>query len=275
MKISCTCLLLFSLCAAYCQNKQPGDTISEARKKLSDSFYKKGNTYWQGCPSAQKYYDSAIQANPNNADAWREKSVFYLKSGQFQVWAPLMNKAVELAPITYLGVRARCLLHFLRDYDRVIEDVDRLQKLVPNLTAYTGGEDPYYLRALAYLGKKDYQKALENLDQYVSKYLQQYKATKWVYAFAWTYRAVCNLQLGAYDKAIKDCDTFIEVYPNHADGWYWKGKALAAKGERKEAEVNFKKALSLLEEGRQHKDVYVEVFEQLYPEDITAALQEL
>lgn len=63
---------------------------------------------FQGLSLSQLAFDKAIEICPTYDDAYFEKSVPYLKTGDFVTWKALIDKAVELNPKEHLGYRAWC-----------------------------------------------------------------------------------------------------------------------------------------------------------------------
>lgn len=62
----------------------------------------------QGSRQAQIKFDEAIEQCPKLDYAWVEKSVPYLKAGNFIEWKKLIDKAVEINPSGNLGYRGWC-----------------------------------------------------------------------------------------------------------------------------------------------------------------------
>ncbi|WP_321538873.1 tetratricopeptide repeat protein [Flavobacterium piscinae] len=60
--------------------------------------------------------------------AYWAKSIAYLKSGDFITWKKLIDKAVDLNPVEYLGYRGWCRYQFFRDYEGAINDIEALEK---------------------------------------------------------------------------------------------------------------------------------------------------
>ena len=124
-------LFLFSLsnvfsqpnCEAY---KYYGNTLKyEACKKAEQT-----ENYYQFSKRFQEILDESILIDSTFAYAYREKSVAYLKSGDFINWKKLMDKAVKFAPKENLGYRGWCRYQFFRDYKGAIEDIEKLDTLV-------------------------------------------------------------------------------------------------------------------------------------------------
>ena len=116
-------------------------------------------TEWQGTKSSQQQFDKAIELCPSLDYAYREKSVPYLKRGDFATWKKLIDKAVDLNPTLHLGARGWCKYQFLRDYQGAIMDFEQLELLTSSDIGYSVNGD-YHLKiakALCYkaLGQKN------------------------------------------------------------------------------------------------------------------------
>src|SRR5258706_11553359 len=59
----------------------------------------------QGSRESQLLFDKALSMCPALDYVYREKAVPYLKRGDFITWKKLIDKAVELNPSAWLGVR--------------------------------------------------------------------------------------------------------------------------------------------------------------------------
>ncbi len=69
----------------------------------------------QGSIQSQVYFDRVLALCPTFAEAYHEKSVPYLKRGDFQTWKKLMDEAVRLQPARFLSDRGWCRFKFLHD----------------------------------------------------------------------------------------------------------------------------------------------------------------
>lgn len=86
--------------------------------------------YHQGSYKSQQLFNESIELCPTFSYSYMEKGVPYLKRGLFVQWKNLIDKAVELSPIDYLGYRGWCRLQFLRDYRGAIADIEKLKSLI-------------------------------------------------------------------------------------------------------------------------------------------------
>lgn len=104
---------------------------------------------YQGHATSQRTFDKAIELCPTFHYAWFEKSVPYLKRGEFIEWKKLIDKAVELDPLTHLGYRGWCRYQFLRDYKGAIADLELLDSLTNFDIGYSVNGDYHLKIALA------------------------------------------------------------------------------------------------------------------------------
>ena len=69
---------------------------------------------YQGWQLSQIGFDKAIELCPTYDYAYVEKSVPYLKRGDFITWKALIDKGVSLNPTRHLGYRGWCKYQFLQ-----------------------------------------------------------------------------------------------------------------------------------------------------------------
>ena len=124
-------VLLFSFSSVFAQPnceayKYFGDTLKYKACKKAEQI----RSHYQFSKEFQEILDESISIDSTFAYAYREKSVAYLKSGDFIVWKKLMDKAVQFNPKENLGYRGWCRYQFFRDYNGAIQDIEKLDSLV-------------------------------------------------------------------------------------------------------------------------------------------------
>src|SRR5690349_3581551 len=113
-----TSLMLFSLAAVlWCRSQTNCNVFTDSCQIKACTIYNAADKFPQGSRESQQYYDSAIRACADYGEAWRAFSIPYLKRGDFFTWRKYMDKAVELKPRPFLGIRGWCLFKFLKDYE--------------------------------------------------------------------------------------------------------------------------------------------------------------
>ena len=224
-------------------------------KKACEIYNNPGS---QGSKKSQENFDKAIALCPTFADAYMEKSVPYLKRGDFITWKKLIDKAVALNPKENLGYRGWCKFQFLRDYKGAITDIEALEKIYPSgYLGYSanGNYELHIAKAICYsaLGQKE--KAISIFENQLAK--KDYNV-----GFYDHYQlGVTYFELGKYDKALENFEKQSK-YSDFAENIYFKSKV--AKIRNKDY-LNLKMlALKSYDEGKNMKDAYTHHFNKIY-----------
>jgi tetratricopeptide (TPR) repeat protein len=110
------------------------------------------------------YFDKAIAARPNGATAYNNRGTAYARLGKPDLAIQDYSRAIELKPRfpeAYLN-RGRMLADAGR-LDEAIRDYSRAIELKPDSPDFA---EPYYYRAVGYYRKKEYGKALNDLEKF-------------------------------------------------------------------------------------------------------------
>ncbi|WP_300690649.1 tetratricopeptide repeat protein [Chryseobacterium sp.] len=218
-------------------------------------------SYLQGSGESQEGFDKAIGLCPDFSHAYMEKSVPYLKNGDFVTWKVLIDKAVDLDPKLYLGYRGWCKFQFLRDYSGAIQDLEELKKYYPEDLgrSQNGDYNLDVVRAMSYsaLGKKG--KAARIIERllaargYVKGMFDHYQL------------GVTYFEQGKYDKALENFEKQSKEY-NFAENIYFKSKVSKI---RNKDYLDLKTlALRTYDEGKTMKDIYTHHFNKVYRQQI-------
>lgn len=237
----------------------------------SDSFY-------QGSPKCQYYLDSAIWLCPSFADAWHEKSVPYLKRGDFVTWRKYMDEAVRLNPARYLSVRGWCRFKFLQDYEGALDDLQRNDTLSRFAHQYSGdgNYELHILMALCERGLGNFTAAFhyfhEGIDSVVAR-----NGPSSAGLFSYLHLGVTLLQTGDYDGALVALESENKQYDRFAETYYYMGMAHLRKGHKAAALENFRRALELYTDKTgtyRLNDPYCEMPDAIYVSDILSAISQ-
>lgn len=91
-----------------------------------------------------------------------------------------------------------------------------------------------------------------------------------VYYFV--YRGIVYRQLDSLQRAISDFDVALLLYEQCPEAYFRKGQVLRTLDQSELACENFQKALHYAEAGYLKKNIYKEVFDEVYREDIHQGL---
>lgn len=229
-------------------------------KKACEIYNKDSGS--QGSKKSQENFDKAINLCPDFSDAYMEKSVPYLKRGDFVTWKLLIDKAVELDPKMHLGYRGWCKYQFLRDYKGAISDIESLEKIYP--TGYlgysvNGDYELHIAKALCYSAIGQKEKAISIIENQLAK--QDHNIGLYDhYQLGVTY-----FELNQYDKALENFEKQSKVY-DFAENIYFKSKVSKI---RNKDYLDLKSlALKSYDEGKIMLEGYTHHFNKVYRKQI-------
>lgn len=213
-------------------------------------------------------YETAIDYDQDNSDAWMERSVSFNKAGDFKKGFEYLNKAVELDPKLHLGYRGWIRLRKMRDYDKALVDFDRLDSLTPNFVDAPWGEDIDFLRGECYFGKKGYQKAIELFNRNIKNQKED-----WADIHSFVYLGLCEYELGNYEKAITEFQRALKQSEYTPESYFGMARAYRKLGEIEKSKENIRKAEENINIKRD--DYYNEFLNEIYLSEILEFKQQL
>ena len=258
-------LCLFALCLPLLA--QDGDRDGFDRRKRSEELHNQAKRHLQGSTEWIALLDRAIAIDPTNAWALRERAVWEIKTGSYIQCFALLERAIALEP-EILGYRAGLHLRSLRNYEKAIEDLIAYDALNPG-PDFNWDRTVQYELGLARKQLKDYKGAIQEFTRAIE--IREQKGKEWVERFPFFYRGICHAALDDDTSALADFDRALTLDPQFPEAWYHKGLILLKQKKKAESLEAFNKAAALFERYAQ-KGNYVERFDQLYREDIEAAL---
>lgn len=248
------------------------DLTNEEKIKKSDEMINGGHIilspHYQGSVKMMSYTEEAIALNPQNADAWRELSIPYLKRGMPHKWKPLFEKAVYHDSVTWQPWRGYLYLWFYRDYKKAIADFDASDTLTPNFIDAPQGHSVDYWRGIAYLGLKNYEKSNWYFEKHIAKETEQF-GKDYVDLTAFLYNGICYFEAGNYKKALSNFENQL-TYSNQlsADAKFYKAQILKAENKITEAKTLIESAINDYKAGYYNSRPYVETLREIYLEDL-------
>jgi len=225
----------------------------------------------QGSAASQQKFDEALRLCPALDYAWREKSVPYLKRGDFVTWKKLMDKAVELNPVLYLGIRGWCRYQFVRDYQGAIDDIERLDSLTQFDIGYSVNGD-YHLhiaRALCYKALGNRKKAMEIFEQH----LAQPDYTPMPYDYY--HLGVLKYEMGDIPGAILYFEKAISYNDYLADTYFYLGLICKQQGLATKFREHMEQARAHYAKGYHMADPYTHPMDKVYRSEIENELASL
>jgi len=224
----------------------------------------------QGSKKSQLKFDSAIKLCPSLDYAYREKSVPYLKRGDFITWKKLMDKAVEIDPMGNLGYRGWCRYQFVRDYQGAIADIERLNAMTKYEIGYSANGD-YQLniaKALCYKALGEKKKAIEIIE----KQLAEKNYSPGLYDYF--HLGVLKIEIGEMEQATCILKKSISINDYFAENYYYLALIYKKQKLVKEFKENMEKAKAYYLKGYKRFDPYTDPMDKIYLADIEREFKE-
>jgi len=213
-------------------------------------------------------YETAIEYDQNNSDAWMERSVSFNKAGDFKKGFEYLDKAVELNPSSHLGYRGWIRLRKIRDFDQALVDFDRLDSLTPNFIDAPWGENIDFLRGECHYGNNDYVRAIESFDRSVKNQKED-----WADIQTFVYLGICEYKLGNYEKAISEFKRALKQSESTCEAHFNLAMSYEKLGDLDKAKEHIIKAEDNISYKRD--DFYNEYLNEIYLSEIIELKQKL
>ena len=251
-------LLLMTSCKVESVNDEIDLThLDEASKKALCERIQEDVTKkrpFQGSVIHKKRCDTLLALNYNSSGALQEQSTPHTKFGNYHIAFPLLEKSTEFDPKESLYYYSWLLLYYYRDYDRALERLNQYDDFTPNQHDLAWGENVNYLKGIAYRQLGDYEGAIKEF----SKAIKDEK--DFVDVYAYVYRGIAYSKIGKTDLAVEDFDQAIKIEDGCTAAFFWKAEALFYV-DKLEALKNYQFAQNLLKKNVYRSDNYMELFD--------------
>lgn len=179
-------------------------------------------------------------------------------------WKKLIDQAVALDPMEYLGYRAWCRVQFLRDYQGAITDLELLKQSTDYDIGYcqTGRYHLDIVLALCYkeMGALDKARSLMTATLSRDDYF--------VEAYDYYHFGVLEYEVGNYEEAIQFFQKQIDNNDSFGEVYYFKALAYKQLKKIEYYKQSLEKAEAYYKEGRYLTDSYTEPLDKIYLADI-------
>ncbi|NIJ55041.1 tetratricopeptide repeat protein [Dyadobacter arcticus] len=222
----------------YCSSKSVQDSLFQHYSRRAHEFGLEDMRWVQT-------FDTLIAICPNISEAYQERALAYVLSGNVVKVFENIDKAVELEPRRWLPYRGYLHCIFAKQYEKGIADFEAAEMMMPN--AFTMDHSFSFFMAMAHTGLKNYEKA----ESYFLKDIATQKRGEGqndIHYNTLLYFGIMHYLNNDLDKAeirLREC---LQLYEQHPTANYYMALILKATGD-KQNQVYFEKAKQYLNDG--------------------------
>ncbi len=236
------------------------------RKKRAEYLVLLGNLYFgKGMyDEALKWYDKAIEKDPDNVEAWNNKGFLMFIKGLYKEALHYYKKALEIDPnykeawynrgyahhaIGKLRIAVADYWHALKIDPRDEVAWNNMGNALYNLGRYMESI-PYFMKAVQV--NPNYEISWNNIGNALNKiglhreslpFHEKALSINPKFDYAWHAKGHALCELGDYENAFECLENAIELNPEYGETWYWRGYVLFKLGMYEESIESLKKAL--------------------------------
>jgi tetratricopeptide (TPR) repeat protein len=199
----------------------------EFRRRLSEAYIQIGSA-----DKAMMQYDSILNINPANFEAWYEKGMLLTELKDTAGALAAFEQSYHLQPLTLNGVPLANLYAETKN-PKAIEICDEL------IRKDSAGEslDPVYIKGIYYSNTRQHKLAIEQFEQCIRK--------DWKFTDAYIEKGIILYEIKNIDEALQTFKLASTISPRYPDTYYWQGRCYEAIGKKEEAMENYIRAYSL------------------------------
>ncbi|MEO6684622.1 MAG: tetratricopeptide repeat protein [Dyadobacter sp.] len=216
-----------------------------AQDSLLEVYSKKAWKFGYNHPDWEASWDSLIAICPNIAEAYQEKAIPYLKSGDYAKTFELEDKAVELDPKRWIAYRGFLHCIFTKNYSKALADFQLAEQLVPNASVM---DHTYsFFCGLSFLETGE----LEQAEKMFQKDIEQQKSRgkdNDIHFNSLLYLGIVHLEMNEYIEAERNFRDCLNYYSQMPEANYYLARVLKATGNT-DSVLYFAKAKEYYDQG--------------------------
>lgn len=197
------------------------------RRRLSEAYLQTGRS-----EDALAQYENMLTTDSTNFEAWFEKGLLHLQTGDTPGAINSLSRSYLLQPLSMNGLVLANLYAETRNplALAITDEITKKDSLSQSI-------DPVFIKGIYYSNTNQYQQALQQFDACIR--------ADWKFSDAYIEKGIILFELNNIDEALLTFKMANTVSPGNADGYYWQGRCYEAAGKKEEALENYVRAYSL------------------------------
>ncbi|MFH4968279.1 tetratricopeptide repeat protein [Gaetbulibacter sp. M240] len=208
-----------------------------------------------------------------NAKIYHALSVQNTKNGNYDIAISSLEKSYRMNPNEAGAYYGWVLLYYYHDYEMALEVLNRYDDSTPRFSDWPMGECIHYLKGLAHKELGDFKLAIQEFNISIGNTSKKH-GEDWVDYQVFLNKGISFFYLEEYDKAIIEFDRVIKNYDKCSEAYYFKGLSQLKLLNSNLGCSNLNKALSLISQGYKSSDTYVELFHEIYVQQVEQSILE-
>ncbi|HEY0678257.1 MAG TPA: tetratricopeptide repeat protein [Chitinophagaceae bacterium] len=208
----------------------------EFRRRLSETYLQTGRS-----KEALAQYDDMIRNDSTNFEAWYEKGLLLVETGDTSAAIDALARSYALQPLSMNGlVLANLYAETKNPMALTISDEIIMKDTLSQSL------DPLFIKGIYYSNTGQHALALEQFDKCIR--------ADWKFTDAYLEKGIILFELKNIDEALETFKMANTVSSTNADAYYWQGRCYEEAGKKEEAIDNYARAFSLDRNFRQAKE---------------------
>jgi len=215
----------------------------------------------------------------SNSEYIRRYSYSYKKAGEHAKAMKMLKISIDSEEETKIKLNnldyaAWNYLYFYRDYKNTIKTVNEILSLTnDNYGISCHGEPCLLLKAQALYRMSEYEEAITVFERFQNNEEEQGFDSMGNFLVVF-YKAMCQIQIQSYDKAIRNFSHLISEHPN-AEVSFQLAKIYYLTSDFKKAKIHLNNAKKALSDGYTFQEPYFERFDKVFEHNIQELKEKL
>ncbi|ULQ57255.1 tetratricopeptide repeat protein [Flavihumibacter rivuli] len=197
------------------------------KRRLGEALVQSGKNI-----EALASFDKMIAADSLDFEAWYEKGLLQLQSGDTSAAISSLERSLKIQPLQLTSL-SLANVYAEKKNPRAIELCDQV------IARDSAGEliDPHFIKGVYYSNTKNFTKALEAFDQVIR--------IDWKFEQSYIEKGIIYFDQKNLDEALKQFKLASTVSNTFPDAYYWQGRCYEQLGKKEEALNNYARAYAL------------------------------